>query len=423
MPDYEKTASSPENDLYTYDSFTTGGKPKTGTHFLWWCAGAHQAILKRFPSEQIKYAGLGGVVLATFVLAALSSGYAFHTIFGGWLWTFVFALAWGLIIFNFDRFLVSTMRKYGVSKRKQLLMALPRVLLAIGIGLTIARPLELKIFDKEIATKMEENLHGKIQQNDSLLRREQQTLVAAAEAERARLTVRKQQIEDSLSALQSAYIREADGTGGSGQRGIERLTRMKLEAFTNAKTGYGAELQMLDSSLRVQDQWMANARSAMEEKRKAYEVAARANMGFLERNKALSDLSEEEDSVWRSVLMISLLIIVVETAPIVSKLIMPAGPYDIALAREELLQMAEDESGIRQSKELVFEKKKAFYNKQKQMSDELSEKLAALQKKYIDQELDKWERGEWQPKDHKTSMDEVMKKIKRQYEVDERDML
>ncbi|MGV3529822.1 MAG: DUF4407 domain-containing protein [Flavisolibacter sp.] len=423
MPDYDKTTSSPENDLYTYDSFTTGGKPKSDTNFLWWCAGAHQTILKRFPSEQIKYAGLGGVVLATFVLAALSSGYAFHTVFGGWLWTVVFALAWGLIIFNFDRFLVSTMRKYGVSKRKQMLMALPRVLLAILIGLTIARPLELKIFDKEIATKMEENLHSKIQKNDSLLRQEQQTLVATAEAERSRLTVRKQQIEDSLSALQSAYIREADGTGGSGQRGIERLTRMKLEAFTNARSGYSAELQQLDSSLRVQDQWMADARSTMEEKRKAYEEAARANMGFLERNKALSDLSAEEDSVWWSVLMISLLIILVETAPIVSKLIMPAGPYDIALAREELLQMAEDESGIRQSKEVVFEKRKAFYNKQRQMSDELSEKLAALQKKYIDQELDKWERGEWQPKDHKTSMDEVMKKIKRQYEVDERDML
>lgn len=121
--------------------------------------------------------------------------------------------------------------------------------------------------------------------------------------------------------------------------------------------------------------------------------------------------------------MVSLLIILIEVGPILSKLIMPLGPYDIALAKEELLQMAKDENEIRQNKEIVFEKKKSFYQKQKEMSTELSEKLTAIQKKYIDEELDKWERGEWDAKDHKASMDEVMKKIKKQYQVDEGDML
>ena len=80
-----------------------------------------------------------------------------------------FGIIWGLIIFNFDRFLVSTMRKYGISQRKQSWMAVPRIALALLIGLTIARPLEMKIFEKEINVKMTENLHKKIQLNDSLL--------------------------------------------------------------------------------------------------------------------------------------------------------------------------------------------------------------------------------------------------------------
>src|ERR1044071_1789583 len=154
--------------LYTYDSFGEKKQP-SDSKFLWWCAGAHQKLLKQFPSEHTKYSGLGAVLLATFALATLSAGYAIYTVFGSWLWTIGFAIIWGLIIFNFDRFLVSTMRKYGVSRRKQLWMAVPRLALAVLIGFTIARPLELKIFEKEINVKMVQNLHKKIQLNDSLL--------------------------------------------------------------------------------------------------------------------------------------------------------------------------------------------------------------------------------------------------------------
>src|SRR2546423_5380588 len=144
MADNSNGADNSNNDqgLYTYDSFGPE-KKSNDKKFLWWCAGTHQDLLKQFPSEHAKYAGLGGVLLATFVLAAISAGYAVQTIFGNWLWAVLFACIWGLIIFNFDRFLVSTMRKYGVSRSKQLWMALPRLALALLIGFTIARPLEM----------------------------------------------------------------------------------------------------------------------------------------------------------------------------------------------------------------------------------------------------------------------------------------
>lgn len=125
---------APDDNLYTYDSFGgTQSKKKSGGNFFWWCAGAHQTLLKKFPSEQTKYAGLGGVILATFVLASLSAGYAIYSVFGNWMWTLAFAGIWGLIIFNFDRFLVSTMRKYGVSKRKQVWMAVPEFSLPFSL--------------------------------------------------------------------------------------------------------------------------------------------------------------------------------------------------------------------------------------------------------------------------------------------------
>jgi hypothetical protein len=416
---------SQDDSLYSYDSFGPAPKQRqpTNSSFLWWCAGAHQKLLKQFPSEHTKYAGLGGVILATFILASLSAGYAIHSVFGNWLWTIGFAVVWGLIIFNFDRFLVSTMRKYGVSKKKQVWMAVPRLGLALLIGLTIARPLELKIFEKEINVKMAENLHTKILRNDSLLAREHASLLAEANLEKQRLLDRKLAIEDTLHQLQLGYMQEADGTGGSGQRGFENITRLKLDAFNRTSLQYAPELLMLTKAIQYQDSLLNNAKASQEAKRKQYEVSAAGNMGFLERNKALSDLSSEESSVWWTVLLVSLLIILIEIGPVLSKLIMPLGPYDIALAREELLTMAADENEIRKGKEVVHEKRKVFFQRQKQVSDELAEKLMQLQKKHNDTELEKWERGEWDARDHRASMDEVMRKIKKQYQVKVDDLL
>ena len=270
---------------------------------------------------------------------------------------------------------------------------------------------------------MTENLHKKIQRNDSLLAMENISLMNAATAERQRLTDRKLAIEDTLHNLQTAYVQEADGTGGSGQRGIDRLTHLKMDAYNQAKNQFGSEQLLLDKNIVNQDNILANAKESLEQKRKEYEVSATANMGFLERNKALSDLSGEESSVFWSCLLISLLIILIEIGPVLSKLIMPIGPYDIALAKEELLQMAADENHIRASKEVLHEKKRAFYKKQKEMSDQLVEKLTEIQKKNIDKELDKWERGEWKAEDHRASMDEVMRKIKEQYQFKDENIL
>jgi hypothetical protein len=418
----ELNNNSQENGLYTYDSFGESRKP-SDKKFLWWCAGAHQDLLKQFPSEHTKYSGLGGVLLATFTLASISAGYAVYTVFNNFIWAILFAVVWGLIIFNFDRFLVSTMRKYGISKRKQLWMAVPRMALALLIGFTIARPLELKIFEKEINVKMADNLHKKIERNDSLLAIENNSLINNATAERQRLTDRKFAIENQLRNLQSAYVQEADGTGGSEQKGIDQLTHLKMDAYNQAKNQFAVEQSQLERSIAAQDNILANAKENMEQKRKDYETSAAANMGFLERNKALSDLSGEESSVFWSCLLISMLIILIEIGPVLSKLIMPIGPYDIALAKEELLQMASDENHIRADKEVLHQKKKAFYQKQKEMSDQLVDRLTEIQKKNIDKELDQWERGEWEPGDHRSSMDEVMRKIKEQYQFKDDNIL
>lgn len=355
-----------QNGLYTYDSFD--GKKNGNNHsskFLWWCSGAYQKLLSQYPSEHVKYSGIGGVILATFILAGLSSGYAIYSVFGNMYWTFLFAFIWGLVIFNFDRFLVSTMRKYGVSTSKQIQTALPRFFLALLIGLTIARPLELKIFEKEIDVKVAENRHKKMLLNDSLLQLENKNILQTAQAERLRLTGRKSALEDTLHRLQQGYVQEADGTGGSGKRGIENITRLKMDAYNNALQQYTPELLQLQPQISMQDSILNSLLATTEIKRKGYEAELQNKVGFLERNKALSDLSNEESSVYWANFFVSLLIILIEIGPILSKLIVSIGPYDIALAKMELLQMAESEDEMRRDKELLFDKLKKLYIRKK----------------------------------------------------------
>jgi len=259
--------------------------------------------------------------------------------------------------------------------------------------------------------------------NDSLLQAENTALMQTTEAERNRLFERKKAVEDDLTRMQQSYVQEADGTGGSGIRGVEKIAKLKKDAYNASVLQSAPELLALTNSIHVQDSILANAKSNMEAKRAKYELSALENVGFLERNKALTDLSNEENSVFWTSFLLSLLIILIEVGPIISKLIMPMGPYDIALAKEELTSMAASENDMRANKEMFIDKKNNLYKAQKEFSEQLVEKMTSLQQKHIDQELDKWERGDWNPRDHRASMDEVMRKIKERYQFNGEDLL
>ncbi|WP_400262225.1 DUF4407 domain-containing protein [Sphingobacterium sp. SG20118] len=122
-------------------------------HFFLYCAGIHEETLRKYPQEHNKYVAIGATIFFTGLFASLSGGYAMYFVFSGtyldWLLAIVFGLIWGLMIFNMDRYIVLSINKSKTGSF-QFLQALPRILLAILIGVVISRPLELKIFDKEI---------------------------------------------------------------------------------------------------------------------------------------------------------------------------------------------------------------------------------------------------------------------------------
>ncbi|MEQ1526000.1 MAG: DUF4407 domain-containing protein [Gallionella sp.] len=146
-------------------------------HFLWFCAGADEQLLKLSPhSDRVKYEGIGGIVLATAVLAFFSGSYAMYTVFGepahldmlpgaqafdwfGVLKSLAAGVVWSLVIFNLDRFIItSTGHGDGTSNitGAEFLNSLPRLAMALVIGISLAAPLEIRVFKSEIESKLTE---------------------------------------------------------------------------------------------------------------------------------------------------------------------------------------------------------------------------------------------------------------------------
>lgn len=84
-------------------------------------------------------------------MAFLASAYALFTVFDSIYPALIFGFVWSLLIFNLDRFIVSTIKKRD-RFMDEFLQATPRIALAIIIAIVISKPLEIKIFEKEINT-------------------------------------------------------------------------------------------------------------------------------------------------------------------------------------------------------------------------------------------------------------------------------
>ena len=118
--------------------------------FFIFCSGADTDLLDECSAgEKTKYAGIGATVFFTAVMAAIASSFALYTVFDNYFTAIFFGLIWGMLIFNLDRFIVSTLKKRD-NFFDEFIQATPRLILAVIIAIVISKPLELKIFEKEI---------------------------------------------------------------------------------------------------------------------------------------------------------------------------------------------------------------------------------------------------------------------------------
>ncbi len=340
--------------------------------FFWICSGASLDILKKCPSEANKYIGIGATIFFTGLLAAISASYALFTVFGNVFMAIVFGLVWGAMIFNLDRYLVSSMKKNN-NRWKEFLTALPRLLLAVLIAVVISKPLELKIFETEIDAeliKMEQAIYK--EQEDLLDLRFQPTITAI----NAEIVSLKEEIEAKAKLrdeLQIIAQQEADGTGGSMQRNLGPIYKAKKADADNAalelkvlREKNEALINSLYQQLQATDQQMVDEITAM--------GRTRLN-GMAARIDALSNLTKKSEAIYWANIFIILLFIAIETAPIFVKLISERGPYDDRLDSHERIFHVNNKEQINKLDQTLKENTSLFNNQSdNHIEDEVSVK-------------------------------------------------
>src|SRR5690606_29870662 len=159
------------------------------------------------------------------------------------------------LIINLDRCNVSTIKKKN-DFRSELLQATPRIILAVIIAIVIAKPLELKIFEKEINRVLLE------QKNDMTLANQEQIAtqftpeITALNGEIASLKEEVTSKEAEVNALYGTYIAEAEGTSGTlrlGKGPVYAEKRQKhvaeLLALAELKQTNEAKIEALEATI------------------------------------------------------------------------------------------------------------------------------------------------------------------------------
>ncbi len=346
--------------------------------FFWMCSGADTDILKNSSkAEQTKFAGIGGTVFFTAVMAFIATSYALYTVFDSYVTAIIFGLVWGLLIFNLDRFIVSTIKKQD-NKWKEVLQATPRIILAVIIAIVISKPLEMKIFEKEINQVLLTQKNDLTLANKNQIANQFSPEITAYQTEIEQL---KQEIitkEDETNALYNTYISEAEGTAGTKLLGKGPVYKEKREKHDAAL----AELQQLKTDNKLKISEKESQISALTNQQKEQVITTQPIIdgfdGLMARINALNELP------WLPSFFIFLLFLAIETSPIFSKLIAPKGEYDFKIQDQEnavktwVSQKEEQRSNVLNTDIILNEKiyndlseEQELYNYKKQKAREI----------------------------------------------------
>lgn len=293
------------------------------------CSGADTHILNDCSvGEQNKYAGIGATVFFTAIMAFIAASYALFIIFENLYSALFFGLIWGLLIFNLDRYIVSTIKKTG-NPLGEFTQAAPRIILAVIIAVVISKPLELKIFEKEINQVLLEQKNELTLANKSQIAEQFTPEIETLQNEIKHLQNQINTKETEVNALYTTYISEAEGTAGTKLLGKGPVYKEKREKHDVAL----AELQQLKTENKAKivslENQMAQLQSDYNTEVTNTQPIINNFDGLMARVNALGKLPLLPS------LFIFLLFLAIETAPIFVKLLAPRGAYDLKLEDQE----------------------------------------------------------------------------------------
>lgn len=298
--------------------------------FFLLCSGVDSDIVNSCSNgEQNKYAGIGATVFFTAVMAFIASSYALYTVFDNPYIAMVFGLVWGFLIFNLDRFIVSTIKKRD-NFLDELIQASPRIVLAIIIAIVISKPLEIKIFEKEINAELLKQKNEMAIANKNQVSNFFKNDVDKNKAEIESLKSNISNKEKEVADLYQSYITEAEGSAGTKKMGKGPIYKEKRLAHDLAAKQLDS-LKIASSTMIADKEARAKTlQTDLDKKVTETQPIIEGFDGLMARINALGKLPAIPS------IFIMLLFLAIETSPIIAKLLSPKGEYDF---KQEDLEM------------------------------------------------------------------------------------
>ena len=332
-------------------------------------AGARADVLASAPGARARFVALGGVLLSTGGLAAVSAAFAVHMALGVW-WPFALlvGLGWGAVIVNLDRMVLVGMG-HDSSLKRNLVLAVPRVGLALILGIVVATPLTLQVFHKEIDAEIVQMqaeradayrlglekdarfaelpaLRERITTAESIVASGGQTDAGLAVVQ-GDVTARQAELDAALATAQQLEAKaqcELDGTCGTGEPGtggayvaaraaadaqaaVVTSARSALDDATAALSAAEARsAQLAGSSLDDDKASLARLTAERDRLQAAFDTTNEGSGGILMRLEALDRLGNENGTLAAAQFMLSLLFMSVEILPVLMKLLLNFSP-------------------------------------------------------------------------------------------------
>lgn len=298
------------------------------------CSGADRDLLEGCSEgEQTKYVGIGATVFFTAVMAFLASAYALFTVFDSIYPALIFGFVWSLLIFNLDRFIVSTIKKRD-RFFDEFLQATPRIMLAIIIAIVISKPLEIKIFEKEINTVLLKEKNEMELANKKQIGTYFKSDLDKNKGEIAALKADIVKKEKEVNALYSTYITEAEGTAGTKKLGKGPVYKEKREKHDAALKEYETLKAANEAKIAEKEKAGKQLQIDLDKKVSQTQPIIEGFDGLMARINALNKLP------WLPSFFIMLLFLAIETSPIIAKLLAPKGEFDFKQEEAETAMKA-----------------------------------------------------------------------------------
>ena len=313
---------------------------------LYFSAGVDIQLLKHCPSyDRVKLQGIGGTVVATAILAFISGSYAFYTVFGpksvnnpdefSFMWMLIscfFGLVWGSVIYNLDRFIVST-TGHGDGTDSitwaEIFKALPRMLMAVLIGIVLSKPLEIRIMKTEIDAVLFDKQKEKSEEYIATAKDKLDLDLLNINTPKKELISQKEKKEQDLKKLEKDVQNSIDIYNEEMKSGLKEKSKKKEEQMNDAK-GLLAEgkarllpeISELEIRIKEKDQQVVQANSEFQQAIIDAKLQAGRIDGLIKRIEIAHETSKLASY------FLTAMLIFIEISPLFFKMMLTLSPID-----------------------------------------------------------------------------------------------